>query len=89
MSYIFFCALSSVETIIVSTGWLVFISTFNYFVSTWNKYNTNDSVYRGNCSCGEDHVGESVRNIVLRWIKHEDPNKQSESATHLKYFPDH
>ena len=25
-SYIFFCALSSMETIVVSTGWLVFIS---------------------------------------------------------------
>ena len=27
-------------------------------------------------------------NIVLRWAKHEDPNKQFEPAQNLKYFPD-
>ena len=46
-------------------------------------------VYEGNSSCGENYVGESVRNIVLRWAEHEDPNKHSEQAKHLKYFPDH
>ena len=46
-------------------------------------------VYEGNCSCGEHYIGESVRNIVLIWAEHEDPNKQSEPAKHLKYFPDH
>ena len=46
-------------------------------------------VYEGNCSCGENYVGESVRNVVLRWAENEDPNKQSEPAKHLKYFPDH
>ena len=30
-----------------------------------------------------------MRNIVLRWAEHEDPNKQSEQAKRLKYFPDH
>ena len=45
--------------------------------------------YEGNCWCGENYVGESVRNVVLRWTEHEDPNKQSEPARHLKYFPDH
>ena len=46
-------------------------------------------VYEGNCSCDEHYIGESVRNIVLIWAEHEDPNKQSEPAKHLKYFPDH
>ena len=46
-------------------------------------------IYEGNCSCGENYFGESVRNVVLRWAEHEDPNKQSEPARHLKYFPDH
>ena len=41
-SYIFFCALSSMETIVVSTGWLVFISIFNYFAPTRNKDNNNN-----------------------------------------------
>ena len=30
-----------------------------------------------------------MRNVVLRWAEHEDPNKQSEPAKHFKYFPDH
>ena len=46
-------------------------------------------VYEGNCSCGENYIGESVRNVVLRWADYEDPNKQLESAKHLKYFPYH
>ena len=32
---------------------------------------------------------KSVRNIVFRWSEHKDPNKQSQLAQHLKYFPDH
>ena len=39
--------------------------------------------------CVVKTVGESVRNVVLRWPQHEDPNKQLEPAKHLKYFPDH
>ena len=46
-------------------------------------------VYEDNYSCGENYVDESVRNVVLRWAEHEDPNKQSELAKHLKYFLDH
>ena len=37
-------------------------------------------VCQGNCLCVENYVGESVRNVVLRWAEHEDPNKQSEPA---------
>ena len=32
-------------------------------------------------------VVKTVRNVVLRWAQHEDPNKQSEPAKHLKFFP--
>ena len=46
-------------------------------------------ICEGNCSCGKNFVGESVRNVVLRWAGHEDPVNQSEPAKHLKYFPDH
>ena len=34
-------------------------------------------VCQGNCSCVENYVGKSVRNVVFRWAEHEDPNKQS------------
>ena len=39
--------------------------------------------------CDKNYVAESVRNVVLRWIEHEDPNKQSEPAKPSKYFLDH
>ena len=45
-------------------------------------------VYEGNCSCGENYVRESMRNVVLRWADYEDSNKQLETAKYLKYFPD-
>ena len=47
-SYIFFCALSSMRTIVVSTGWLVFINIFNYFAPTWNKDNNNNNKNNNN-----------------------------------------
>ena len=39
--------------------------------------------------CGENYVGESVRNVILRRAENEDPNKYSEPAKHMKHFPDH
>ena len=42
-SYIFFCTYSSMETIVISSGWLVFISTFNFFVPTGNKDDNNNN----------------------------------------------
>ena len=39
----FLCAQSSMETIVVSTGWLDFISIFNYFGPTLNKGNNNSN----------------------------------------------
>ena len=45
--------------------------------------------HEGSCSCGENYVGEPMRNVVSRWAEHEDQNKQLEPAKHLKYFPDH
>ena len=45
--------------------------------------------YEDNCPYGENYVGESVRKPILRWARQEDPNKHSEPAKHLKYFPDH
>ena len=31
------------ETIVISSGWLVFISTFNYFLTTRNKDDNNNN----------------------------------------------
>ena len=45
-----------------------------------------------NCWCGKNHTSCWIRGeVVLRWGEHGDSNsnKQSETAKHLKYFPNH
>ena len=46
-------------------------------------------IYRGDCSCNQNHIGETVRNAKIRWNEHEDKNSKSEPAKHLKENPTH
>ena len=46
-------------------------------------------IYEGVCSCAENYVGETKRNVETRWREHENLNKDSEPAKHLREFPDH
>ena len=46
-------------------------------------------VYEGVCSCQESYIGEAVRNVEIRWQEHEDTQKNSELAKHLKNNPPH
>ena len=46
-------------------------------------------IYRGDCSCDENYIGETVRNAEIRWNEHEDKNCKSEPAKHLKENPTH
>ena len=39
-------------------------------------------IYRGKCSCGEEYIGETERNVEKRWIEH-NPTEKTESARHL------
>ena len=39
--------------------------------------------YEGVCSCKKNYIGETKRNVITRWNKHENPNKDSEPAKHL------
>ena len=54
-----------------------------------NTKHYNCLIYEIICLCGKNYVGKSVRNFVLRWAVHEDPDKQFERAKHWKYFPNH
>ena len=38
----------------------------------------------GKCECGEDYVGETIRNTAARWSKHNNPTHKSEPAQHIK-----
>ena len=44
-------------------------------------------IYGGICSCSANYIGETKRNVETRWNEHENPNKDSEPAKHLRKFP--
>ena len=47
-------------------------------------------IYQGICSCGETYVGETVRNVEVRWNEHNNPNnKKSNASKHLKSNIEH
>ena len=46
-------------------------------------------IKNGNCSCGEKHVGETIRDCKIRWDEHNDVHKNSESAKHLARRTEH
>ena len=46
-------------------------------------------VYQGICSCGNNQIGEMVRNAVTRIDEHEKPNDKSETSKHFKNNPEH
>ena len=37
-------------------------------------------VYRGICSCRNNYIGETIRNVVARIDEHEQPNSKSEPS---------
>ena len=32
-------------------------------------------VYEGKCNCGENYIGETGRNVTIRWGEHSDIHK--------------
>ena len=46
-------------------------------------------VYEGKCNCGKNYIGETGRNVTVRWDEHSDIGKNSEPAKHLNQFPEH
>ena len=51
----------------------------------WTRITPNaDSFYAVLCFCQESYIGETVRKVEIRWREHEDTQKQTEPAKHLK-----
>ena len=46
-------------------------------------------VYKGDCSCGVDYIGEIVRNLAVRIAEHSNPAHTSEPEKHLRENPSH
>ena len=41
-------------------------------------------VYKRDCSCGSRYIGETKRNTEVRWNKHNNPTKSSETSKYLR-----
>ena len=47
-------------------------------------------IYKGVCSCGTDCIGETIRNIKIRWNEHESGiDRNSECFKHLQEHLSH
>ena len=46
-------------------------------------------IYAGKCSCGVEYIGETKRNVEVRWGEHNNPRGTSEPSKHLYNFPTH
>ena len=46
-------------------------------------------IYKGDCSCSLQYVGETKRNVTIRWGEHNSSNQKSEPSKHLVQNPDH
>ena len=50
----------------------------------------NCVIYKGVCSCGEDYIEETIRNVKIRWNEHESGiDKNSECFKHLQEHLSH
>ena len=45
-------------------------------------------MYEGKCNCGENYIGETGRNVTVRWDEHSDIGENSKPAKHLNQFPE-
>ena len=59
--------------------------------SLWRRkiHNLDVKSYEGVCSCKENYIGETKRNVVTRWNEQENLKKDSEPAKHLFQQPGH
>ena len=46
-------------------------------------------IYNGVCSFGKSYIGETIRNVEVRWNEHNNPIKKSNPSKHIKDNLDH
>ena len=46
-------------------------------------------IYNGTCVCDKTYIGETIRNVNIRWNEHEDICNESEHAKHLRENQNH
>ena len=73
-------------TVFIKWGTKKVKSLFN--LKSRNPY-PSGKIYEGICSCGTSYIGETKRNVHVRWGEHDDPRGNSEPAKHLYNHPSH
>ena len=46
-------------------------------------------IYKGVCTCGETYIGETIRNVEIRWKEHNIPSDKSNPSKHINSHIDH
>ena len=54
-----------------------------------NPNYVSDVIYEGTCTCNESYIGETDRNVIVRWNEHGNISKISEPSKHLKLQQTH
>ena len=54
-----------------------------FFLKDNNPYPACE-ICEGTCVCDETYVGETIRNVDIRWNEHQDIREESEPAKHLR-----
>ena len=61
----------------------------SFFPLKDKKLHPSCKIYYGLCSCGEDYVGETKRNVSIRYDEHDKPSNKSKPSAHLEQNEDH
>ena len=54
-----------------------------------NNPHPSCKIYEGTCSCGETYIGETKRNVEVRWSEHNSLGGNSEPSKHLQLNNNH
>ena len=46
-------------------------------------------IYKGVCTCGETYIGETIRNVEIRWKEHNIPSDKTNPSKHINSHIDH
>ena len=73
--------LSSKKSMILEMFWKQ-VKWDSFYLLPLKKENVYSSckIYARDCSCKENYIGETERNVITRRNEHENPNKVSEPA---------
>ena len=61
----------------------------SFFHLKYKNLHPSCEIYYGLCSCGEDYIEETKRNISVCYDEHNKPSEKSKPSSHLEQNIDH